>query len=68
MTYSERLDALRQRVAAARTAVQDTGRESREHLKQRDWPLEQSAKGTLAPLALHRRRVSSGAVRGFRAG
>lgn len=35
MNYSERLDALQQRVAAAKTAVQEAGRESREQLKQR---------------------------------
>lgn len=35
MNYSERLDAIQQRVAAAKAAVQDAGRESREQLKQR---------------------------------
>jgi hypothetical protein len=35
MNYSERLDTLQQRVAAAKAAVQDAGRESREQLRQR---------------------------------
>jgi hypothetical protein len=35
VNYSERLDRLQQRVAAARAAVQDSARESREQLKQR---------------------------------
>lgn len=35
MDYRERLDALKQRVAAAKAAVQDAARESREELKKR---------------------------------
>jgi hypothetical protein len=35
MNYSERLDTLQQRVTAAKAAVQDAGRESREQLRQR---------------------------------